>query len=215
MIKSEFLKLKNSTGFYLVSTYTLLELLVIPIYLFFRNDRVSMIHVSLIIMLSFPILASILSIFVFEQESAANNFQEIITSKRTVEIWLSKLLVLDAFCFLPSSIVWLVVGTLQNDLKQGLILAITNWILIIFLNHFHILLSFFIKKGGNIIISIVETLFLVFASNKVLLGAYWCPVVLPVNFLLTINVFYIIMLFIWIVFCVIIIVLFSKRMKAI
>lgn len=132
MIKSEFLKLKNSTGFYLVSTYTLLELLVIPIYLFFRNDRVSMINVSLIIMLSFPILASILSIFVFEQESAANNFQEIITSKRTVEIWLSKLLVLDAFCFLPSSIVWLVVGTLQNDLKQGLILAITNWILIIF-----------------------------------------------------------------------------------
>ena len=97
MIKSEFLKLKNSTGFYLVSTYTLLELLVIPIYLFFRNDRVSMINVSLIIMLSFPILASILSIFVFEQESAANNFQEIITSKRTVEIWLSKLLVLDAF----------------------------------------------------------------------------------------------------------------------
>lgn len=60
MIKSEFLKLKNSTEFYLVSTYALLELLVIPIYLFFRNDRISTVNLSLIIMLSFPILASIL-----------------------------------------------------------------------------------------------------------------------------------------------------------
>ncbi len=60
MIKSEFFKLKNSTGFYLVNTYTVLELLIIPIYLFFRNDCISTVNLSLIIMLSFPILASIL-----------------------------------------------------------------------------------------------------------------------------------------------------------
>lgn len=60
MIKSEFFKLKNSTGFYLVNTYTVLELLIIPIYLFFRNDCISTVNLSLIIMLSFPVLASIL-----------------------------------------------------------------------------------------------------------------------------------------------------------
>lgn len=49
------------------------------------------------------------------------------------------------------------------------------------LNHFHMFLSQFMGKGGNLLIAFVECLFIVFATNKAFLNVLWMPIALPVN----------------------------------
>nr|BAG71489.1 immunity protein [Lactococcus lactis] len=211
MIRSECLKLKNSSGLYLVFLFTLLEVLTIPIYLAFGRSIVSMTDLSLMTLLFFPLLAAILSILTFEQESLANHFQEIKANKKTSRIWLSKLVVVDLLLFFPSAMIWLITGISQGKGGEGLLIASASWLMAIFLNHFHLLLTFVLNRGGNIIVAIVEILLIVFASNKVLLGAYWCPIALPVNFVVTGGFNYLMAVVIWIVLCTLIIVSLPKN----
>ena len=49
------------------------------------------------------------------------------------------------------------------------------------------LLTLFIAKGGNLLIAVVESLFILFATNKVFLNILWIPVILPVNIILENN----------------------------
>ncbi|WP_237393156.1 hypothetical protein [Streptococcus equinus] len=49
------------------------------------------------------------------------------------------------------------------------------------LNHFHMFLSLFMGKGGNLLIAFVECLFIVFATNKAFLNVLWMPIALPIN----------------------------------
>ncbi len=68
------------------------------------------------------------------------------------------------------------------------------------------LLTLFIAKGGNLLIAVVESLFILFATNKVFLNILWIPVILPVNIILENNfrsttnllvlTFYVVLLFV-------------------
>ncbi len=211
MIRSECLKLKNSLGFYLVFLFTLLELLTVPIYLAFGRSHVSMTDLSLMIFLFFPLLVTILSILIFEQESLANRFQEINVNKKSSRIWLSKLIVVDFLLFFPSAMIWIITGVSQAVGQQGMMIATASWLMAIFLNHFHLLLTFIINRGGSMIIAIIEILLIIFASNKVLLAAYWCPIALPVNFMINGRCAYLTAAVGWIVLSTIILVALSKK----
>ena len=56
--------------------------------------------------------------------------------------------------------------------------------LIIFLNHFHYLTQVSLNSASNIIISMVEIIFIIFASNKVFLSIHWLPIAFPINSIL-------------------------------
>ena len=68
------------------------------------------------------------------------------------------------------------------------------------------LLTLFIAKGGNLFLAVVESLFILFATNKVFLNVFWIPVILPVNIILENNfrsttyllalIFYVVLLFV-------------------
>ncbi len=56
--------------------------------------------------------------------------------------------------------------------------------LIVFLNHFHYFIQVSLNSVSNIIISMVEIIFIIFASNKVFLSTHWLPIALPINSLI-------------------------------
>ena len=63
-----------------------------------------------------------------------------------------------------------------------------------------------ITKGGNLLLAVIESLFILFATNKVFLNIFWIPVILPVNIILENNfrsttyllalIFYVVLLFV-------------------
>ena len=61
---------------------------------------------------------------------------------------------------------------------------VSSWILIIFLNHFHYFIQVSLNSTSNIIISMVEIIFIIFASNKVFLTINWLPIAFPINSIL-------------------------------
>ncbi|MEX2784358.1 transporter [Streptococcus sp. H49] len=214
MFKSELLKLKNSIALYLIFIFTILEICTIPIYLHYINVEISMTNLSIVTMLIYPILIVILTIMSFEQEMSANNFQEIKANKKGKNILLVKFFVIDCLLFFPTAFIWLATGLIQNDIYTSLVIASASWLLSIFQNHIHGMMNFIIGKGENILLSIIEILFIIFASNKALIGSYWCPVALPINLILTGNITYVIITVFWIILCTIILyALLSKKKK--
>ena len=101
---------------------------------------------------------------------------------------------------------WVVVGIELEHFSYYFYVGIVSWLLLILLNHFHMLLTLFIAKGGNLLIAVVESLFILFATNKVFLNIFWIPVILPVNIILENNsrsttnllalTFYVVLLFV-------------------
>ncbi len=83
--------------------------------------------------------------------------------------------------------VWIVVGVEFNRLSYFAYVGVITWLLLVLLNHFHMLLSLIMGKGGNLVISFIECLFIIFATNKVFLNNFWLPIVLPVNMILEIG----------------------------
>ncbi len=83
--------------------------------------------------------------------------------------------------------VWIVVGVEFNRLSYFAYVGVITWLLLVLLNHFHMLLSLIMGKGGNLVISFIECLFIIFATNKVFLNIFWLPIVLPVNMILEIG----------------------------
>ena len=67
---------------------------------------------------------------------------------------------------------------------NGFVVSLSSWMLIVFLNHFHYFIQVSLNSVSNIIISMVEIIFIIFASNKIFLSIHWLPIVLPINSLI-------------------------------
>ena len=72
---------------------------------------------------------------------------------------------------------------LMNSVN-GFVVSLSSWMLIVFLNHFHYFIQVSLNSVSNIIISMVEIIFIIFASNKVFLSTHWLPIALPFNSLI-------------------------------
>lgn len=184
ILKSELLKWKGSLALHLIVMLAIIQLLTIPIYLYFTSNAILIENIIFLPMLGYCVLVSILSILLHEQEEKANVFQNIKSEKSRLTIWGMKLIATDLLMLLLSVPVWIVVGVGLNRFFYYAYVGIVTWVLLILLNHWHMLLSLIIGRGGNLVISFIECLFIIFATNKVFLHIFWLPITLPVNLIL-------------------------------
>ena len=182
MLRSELLKLKNTFGLYLILSFAVLEIITIPMYVSFAPNGFSL--TNLAIFLCYPLLTSFLSILGIEQEKYANHYQEISSYPKQRRLWLAKLLIVDLILSLPSLFSWLLLNLLLMNNVNGFVLSLSSWMLMVFLNHFHYFIQVSLNSVSNIIISMVEIIFIFFASNKVFLSTHWLPIALPINSLI-------------------------------
>lgn len=185
MLRSELLKLKNTTCLYLVISFSLLEILLIPLYVRFVPNGISLTNLAILSFLCYPLLTAFLSILGIEQEKLANHYQELSSYPKKRLLWLVKLLITDLVLTLPSLFGWLIINLLLKNWINGLLLMMSSWMLIVFLNHFHYFIQVCLNSTSNIVISIVEIIFIIFASNKVFLTIHWLPFTFPINSVLT------------------------------
>ena len=184
MLRSELLKLKNTFGLYLILSFAVLEIITIPMYVSFAPNGFSLTNLAILSFLCYPLLTSFLSILGIEQEKHANHYQEISSYPRQRCLWLAKLLIVDLILSLPSLFSWLLLNLLLMNNVNGFVLSLSSWMLMVFLNHFHYFIQVSLNSVSNIIISMVEIIFIIFASNKVFLSTHWLPIVLPINSLI-------------------------------
>lgn len=184
ILKSEFLKLKNSAILYLMIGLFALEWLTIPVYLSNYQTSYTLEAMTFLPMLAYCLMLAIVSLLTMEQEEQANHCQNINSSHNRAKIWLLKLLARDLIVILPCLILWGSIGYVINDISYTFYSGSLTWLLLVFLNHFHHLLSLWAGKGLNLIISFVECLFIIFASNHAFMGNFWIPIILPVNAIL-------------------------------
>lgn len=175
MLKCESLKLKNSAFLYLVLCISLLQLLGVSLATFLLTNKNVLIDLAMLSFMLYPLLASVSSLWLFEQESTANFFQELKCYSKKDSLIGTKIFLYDCLlsCALASS--WIVLGHLK--------LALVATLLSILLFHFHVCLTFFVGRSKNMLIGFIELILLIFASNKALLRVYLFPVVLPVNYI--------------------------------
>ena len=184
MLRSELLKLKNTTCLYLIISFSLLEILLIPLYVRFVPNGISLTNLAILSFLCYPLLTAFLSILGIEQEKHANHYQEISSYPRQRRLWLAKLLIVDLILSLPSLFSWLIINLLLMNSVNGFVVSLSSWMLIVFLNHFHYFIQVCLNSASNIIISMVEIIFIIFASNKVFLSIHWLPIAFPINSIL-------------------------------
>ncbi|WP_165623987.1 ABC-2 family transporter permease [Streptococcus equi] len=186
-LKSEKIKWKGSHAFYLILVLSLLQLMTIPPYMMVVKNPLIVETIPFFPMLGYPVLVVIVSILVHEQEDKANHFQNIRGEKNSAILWGVKLVVTDLLLLLPTLPLWLAVGIALKHVSYYMFIGIVNWLLLILLNHLHMLLSLLVGKGGNLLIAFVESLFILFATNKVFLNVFWLPAALPVNAIIEYN----------------------------
>lgn len=217
ILKSEFLKLKNSAILYLMIGLFALEWLTIPVYLSNHQTSYALEAMTFLPMLAYCLMLAIVSLLTIEQEEQANHCQNINSSHNRAKIWLLKLLARDLIVILPCLILWGSIGYVINDVSYTFYSGSLIWFLLVFLNHFHHLLSLWAGKGLNLIISFVECLFIIFASNHAFMGNFWIPIILPVNAILMpekkLMIKTIFILLTWILILDVIAVLTLKRNK--
>lgn len=184
MLMSELLKLKNTVGLYLVISFAVLETLTIPLYVRLVPKGISISNLAILSFLCYPLLTAFLSILGIEQEKFANHYQEILSYPKKRRLWLTKLLIADLILSLPSLLSWISINLLLKHSLDGFVVSLSSWMLIIFLNHFHYLTQVSLNSASNIIISMVEIIFIIFASNKVFLSIHWLPIAFPINSIL-------------------------------
>ena len=184
MLRSELLKLKNTTCLYLIISFSLLEILLIPLYVRFVPNGISLTNLAILSFLCYPLLTAFLSSLGIEQEKHANHYQEISSYPRQRRLWLAKLLIVDLILSLPSLFSWLIINLLLMNSVNGFVVSLSSWMLIVFLNHFHYFIQVCLNSASNIIISMVEIIFIIFASNKVFLSIHWLPIAFPINSIL-------------------------------
>ena len=175
MLRSELLKFKNTFGLYLILSFAVLEIITIPMYVSFVPNGFSLTNLAIL---------SFLSILGIEQEKHANHYQEISSYPKQRRLWLAKLLISDIVLSLPSLFSWLIINLLLMNSVNGFVVSLSSWMLIVFLNHFHYFIQVSLNSVSNIIISMVEIIFIIFASNKVFLSTHWLPIALPFNSLI-------------------------------
>lgn len=186
-LKSEKIKWKGSHAFYLILVLSLLQLMTIPPYMMVVKNPLIVETIPFFPMLGYPVLVVIVSILVHEQEDKANHFQNIRGEKNSAILWGVKLVVTDLLLLLPTLPLWLAVGIALKHVSYYTFIGIVNWLLLILLNHLHMLLSLLVGKGGNLLVAFVESLLILFATNKVFLNIFWLPVALPVNAIIEYN----------------------------
>ena len=184
MLRCELLKLKNTISLYLIVSFSLLEILLIPLYVSFVPNGFSLTNLAILSFLCYPLLTVFLSILGIEQEEHANQYQEISSYPKKRRLWLAKLLIADLILSLPSLLSWLIINLLLKHSLDGFVVNLSSWMLIIYLNHFHYLTQVSLNSASNIIISMVEIIFIIFASNKVFLSIHWLPIAFPINSIL-------------------------------
>lgn len=184
MLRSELLKLKNTFGLYLILSFAVLEIITIPMYVSFVPNGFSLTNLAILSFLCYPLLTSFLSILGIEQEKYANHYQEISSYPKQRRLWLAKLLIVDLTLSLPSLFSWLIINLLIMNSVNVFVVSLSGWMLIIFLNHFHCFIQVSLNNASNIIISMVEIIFIIFASNKVFLSIHWLPIAFPINSIL-------------------------------
>ena len=184
MLRSELLKLKNTFGLYLILSFAVLEIITIPMYVSFVPNGFSLTNLAILSFLCYPLLTTFLSILGIEQEKYANHYQEISSYPKQRRLWLAKLLIVDLILGLPSIFSWLIINLLLMNSVNGFLVSLSSWMSIVFLNHFHYFIQVSLNSVSNIIISMVEIIFIIFASNKIFLSIHWLPIVLPINSLI-------------------------------
>lgn len=184
MLRCELLKLKNTFGLYLILSFAVLEIITIPMYVSFVPNGFSLTNLAILTFLCYPLLTSFLSILGIEQEKHANHYQEILSFPKKRRLWLAKLLIVDLVLSIPSLFSWLIINLLLMNSVNGFVVSLSSWMLIVFLNHFHYFIQVSLNSASNIIISMVEIIFIVFASNKVFLSIHWLPIAFPINSIL-------------------------------
>ena len=184
MLRSELLKFKNTFGLYLILSFAVLEIITIPMYVSFVPNGFSLTNLAILSFLCYPLLTSFLSILGIEQEKHANHYQEISSYPKQRRLWLAKLLISDIVLSLPSLFSWLIINLLLMNSVNGFVVSLSSWMLIVFLNHFHYFIQVSLNSVSNIIISMVEIIFIIFASNKVFLSIHWLPIAFPINSIL-------------------------------
>lgn len=184
MLRCELLKLKNTFGLYLILSFAVLEIITIPMYVSFVPNGFSLTNLAILTFLCYPLLTSFLSILGIEQEKHANHYQEILSFPKKRRLWLAKLLIVDLVLSIPSLFSWLIINLLLMNSVNGFVVSLSSWMLIVFLNHFHYFIQVSLNNASNIIISMVEIIFIIFASNKVFLSIHWLPIAFPINSIL-------------------------------
>ena len=180
-LKSELLKWKNSYACYLILVLSVLQLATILPYVLLVNNPTILENLIFIYMLGYCIVMSVMSILLHEQEMDANHFQNIRSEKQKLTIWTMKFVAADLVVMVPTFLLWLAVGVEVNNISHFAYAGLIICLLLVMLNHFHMFLSLFMGKGGNLLISFVECLFVIFATNKAFLNVLWMPIALPVN----------------------------------
>lgn len=180
-LKSELLKWKNSYACYLILVLSVLQLATILPYVLLVNNPTILENLIFIYMLGYCIVMSVMSILLHEQEMDANHFQNIRSEKYRLTIWTMKLAAADLVVMVPTFLLWLAVGVEVNNISHFAYAGLIICLLLVMLNHFHMFLSLFMGKGGNLLISFVECLFVIFATNKAFLNVLWMPIALPIN----------------------------------
>ncbi|MCR5492063.1 MAG: ABC transporter permease [Streptococcus sp.] len=180
-LKSELLKWKNSYACYLILVLSVLQLATILPYVLLVHNPIILENLIFIYILGYCIVMSVLSLLLHEQEMDANHFQNIRSEKQKLTIWTMKLVAADLVVMVPTFLLWLAVGVEVNNISHFAYVGLITWLLLVMLNHFHMFLSLFMGKGGNLLIAFVECLFIVFATNKAFLNVLWMPIALPIN----------------------------------
>lgn len=153
---SELLKWKGSYSFYLIITISLLQLITIvpyilvishnPIILENSHNPIILENMIFLSMLGHCVFVAIISILVQEQEEQANHFQHIKSEKSRMTIWGMKVISADLLLALPSLLVWLIIGLELHKVPYYIFVGFVTWLLVVFLNHFHMFLNLFIKR---------------------------------------------------------------------
>ncbi|QGX44924.1 ABC transporter permease [Streptococcus equinus] len=180
-LKSELLKWKNSYACYLMLVLSVLQLATIMPYVLLVNNPTILENLVFIYMLGYCIVMSVVSLLLHEQEMDANHFQNIRSEKQKLTIWTMKLVAAELVVMVPTFLLWLAVGVEVNNISYFAYAGLIICLLLVMLNHFHMFLSLFMGKGGNLLIAFVECLFVIFATNKAFLNVLWMPIALPVN----------------------------------
>ncbi|MBF0779162.1 ABC transporter permease [Streptococcus cuniculi] len=199
IVHSEWLKIRHSYAVLFLVGFSLLEYITIPAYLAFVPSSYALEAAIYFPMLANCLVYTIISILLVEQESQANHFQYIRSEARSWCLWGAKFVLVDGLSLLPTMMLWWFIATFVYKDIPYLAIGLASWGFTIFVYHVHLVLSLFLAKGVNFAVAFIECLLVLFASNRTFLGHYWCPIVLPANFIISLNRSYLLTLCCWIV----------------
>lgn len=211
IINSELYKFKNSTLIGVILLISVVEIIGLPSYLLIKSNSIEISTVCIVLSLLVPFESAIISNLLVDQERKANNFENVISYNQSYLIITAKLIIVDFILAFSTISIWITAGIINDTLESGIELGINMLLLSVLLNHAHMIINLIFSTSINYILATIETLFIVFASNKVLINAYWCPVAMPINGILKIGNHNIITIIIYSVIMIIIVSIIIQR----